>query len=67
VVDPLPGIALCLASALRNMPCTCISIGSWPLFKLETKVHKPKKCSRCLALEKYDAYVSIVQLPRVKQ
>lgn len=64
MTDPLPIIATDLADALRMMPCTCIEVGSWPLFKPETKVHKPKLCSRCSALANYDAFVSIVQIPK---
>ncbi len=43
-----------LATALSTMPCTCIEIGSWPLFKSEAKAHKPRTCSRCAAIEAYE-------------
>jgi hypothetical protein len=58
-----------LASALRLMPCTCNYAGAWPSFKAEACVsekskHKLYVCRRCRALEGYDAYVAIVQLPQ---
>jgi hypothetical protein len=53
-----------LAAALRMMPCTCIEVGSWPLFNAETTTHKPKTCAKCEALALYDAHVSIVQEPK---
>lgn len=68
----LPTIAASLAAALRMMPCRCIEIGSWPLFKAEAAgtpekpgKHTPRTCARCKALAEYDAFVEIVQVPRV--
>lgn len=61
----LPAIAAKLATALRNTPCTCVVVGSWPLFKAEAKAFKPKTCQRCDAIAAYDAFVSIVQVPAV--
>lgn len=61
----LPAIAAELAKALRSMPCTCIEVGSWPVFKAEAiGKHKPHTCSRCAALAEYEAFISIVQVPR---
>ena len=62
----LPYIAEKLAAALRSKPCTCIETGSWPRFKADAKAHQERKCSRCEALELYDAHTSIVQLPKGK-
>jgi hypothetical protein len=66
----LPAIAGKLAMALRMMPCRCIEVGTWPLFKAEAAgtpdkpgKHVPKTCSKCEALAEYDAHVSIVQTP----
>lgn len=59
----LPFIAEKLAGALRNMPCTCKPIDSWPAFANKSRV---SKCARCEALELYDAHISIVQLPKGK-
>lgn len=74
-MQPLSSIAANLARALRLMPCTCIEIGSWPLFKAEAAgtpdrpgKHVPKKCSRCAALDAYDLHIAnqqIVQTPDV--
>lgn len=51
----LPLIAEDMARALRSYPCTCISVGSWPLFNAEaTSKHKPKTCMRCRSLVAYD-------------
>lgn len=62
-------IANSLAAALRNMPCRCIEIGSWPLFKAEAAgtperpgKHIPKKCARCVALGKHDLAVADEQI-----
>jgi hypothetical protein len=61
----LPAIAAELAKELRNFPCTCIKVGAWPLFNADAiGKHKPRQCGPCAALEKYDAFVSIVQLPK---
>jgi hypothetical protein len=51
MIDPLHTT---LATALSTMPCTCIEVGSWPLFKSETKAHKPRTCSRCAAIQAYE-------------
>lgn len=58
----LPTIAANLARALRLMPCTCVTTGSWPRFK-DVKAHPERTCSRCAALAEYDAYVAFVQTP----
>lgn len=70
LVTPLIAISEKLATALRSMPCTCIEIGSWPLFKAEAAGtpekpgrFTPKTCARCKALAEYDAYTGIVQIP----
>ncbi len=59
-----------LAAALRNTPCTCVVIGSWPLFKAEAAGtperpgrFTPKTCNRCEAINEYDAFTGIVQIP----
>lgn len=69
--DRFPIIAQNMASALRMTPCACIEIGSWPLFKAEAAGTPekpgrfvPKTCGRCEALAEYDAFVSIVQVPK---
>jgi hypothetical protein len=60
----LAEVAAACAKALRISPCTCIDVGSWPLFKAEAVgKHQPKVCARCRALAEYDAFVSIVQTP----
>jgi hypothetical protein len=58
-LTPLPSIAEKLAAALRNMPCLCVVEGFWPW-------KKPRTCARCAALAEYDAFVAIVQVPKVK-
>jgi hypothetical protein len=70
VTVTIQAIATRLADALRMMPCRCIEIGSWPLFKAEAAgtpdkpgKHVPKTCARCTALALYDAHASIVQTP----
>lgn len=57
----LLAIAAKLSAALRATPCTCITIGHWPLFKAEAAgtpekpgKHVPKTCARCEALSEYD-------------
>jgi hypothetical protein len=60
----LPTLAANLARALRLMPCTCVTTGSWPRFK-DVKAHPERTCSRCAALSEYDAYQAIVQTPEV--
>jgi hypothetical protein len=50
-----------LAGALRNMPCTCRKVDSWPIF---ANAGKAKTCARCEALELYDAHTAIVQTPQ---
>ncbi len=55
-------IAARLASALRMMPCACIEIGAWPRFK-DVKAHPVRQCARCGALEEWNAYTAIVQMP----
>lgn len=51
-----------LAGALRNMPCTCRKVDSWPIF---ANAAKAKTCARCEALALYDAHTAIVQTPAV--
>lgn len=58
----LQDIAFRLAAALRRMPCTCKRVGEWPIFQREDKA---QKCAPCVALEEYDAFTSIVQVPVV--
>lgn len=65
----LPIIAAHLAAALRMTPCGCNFAGSWPTFNAEACVgekskHKLYTCNRCKAIEEYDAFTSIVQLPK---
>ena len=56
----LAPIAAKLAGALRNMPCTCKVVGSWPIFQ---RAEKAQTCARCESLALYDAHTSIVQEP----
>lgn len=59
MTDLLPAIATKLAAALRCLPCKCVTREHWPWKEART-------CSRCAALAEYDAFVSIVQVPKVK-
>lgn len=63
-MNGLPAIAERLAKVLRNMPCVCVVTGSWPRFKAEVKAHPERTCARCKALAEYDAWTSIVQMPK---
>jgi hypothetical protein len=60
--SPITTIAAKLAAALRNMPCVCVTTGTWPRFK-DVKAHPERTCSRCKALAEYDAFVAIIESP----
>lgn len=42
-----------LARALRNYPCTCVTLGSWPRFK-DVKAHPERECARCRVLREWE-------------
>lgn len=52
-MDSATSVIAKLANALRNTPCTCVSLGSWPRFK-DVKAHPERECARCKALRAYD-------------
>jgi hypothetical protein len=52
-------IAEKLANALRRYPCSCITVGQWPLFQADAKAHKPRTCGRCSAIEDLELYLSM--------